>query len=357
MGETGDLYRLNPYANAGEQIEVHDRFWAEPQAHAFSVARLQSPFGRPVQGAGRPPEEDCAVVATADRVLISGLFSKQRRTLLPDAGERFLVNSRDEYQFVIASGSSTFLLSRYAEGTSFCAIDLQSGATHRFAVAHGKTVLCGPVLLRDGDLAHAVVWSSAALWVYTGGALERVALPEAVELPTAPLETGIRLPPGRGPAIAGPGQMFVAARQFGRPALLRLARGLHGWTATAIPVSDEGTLSESAAGDPLLSTAGKLLACTNGAFRTLVGDHQIAPRFPAWAHAGLALFFCEVDYRGLKQWLKAYAKSTEVPVSWNLPPEVTVHACDGFLTTGTALSCLCVLTDRGLRTEFLSWCV
>ena len=357
MGEGGDLYRLNPYAPSGEQLEVHDRFWAQAQSHAFTVGRLRAPFGQATPDGWRPQEEECAVVATADRVLLSGLFSKQRRSLLPVAGETFLVNSRDEYQFVAAHRDSLFALARYAEQISLCHVDLNSGEVRRFAVAHGDTALCGPALLTEGDHAHPVIWSATGLWVYTNGDLTPVALPEAVELWTAPAETGLRLPPGRSPAIAGAGHVFFAARQFGRPALLRLARGLHGWSTTVIAVLDEGTLGESTAGDALLSTAGKLLACTGPGFRTVVQDHQIAPRFPAWAHAGLTLFFCEADYRGLKQWLKATAKGAEVPVGWDLAPGAEVHACHSFSATGTALSSVCVLAERGLRTEFLSWCV
>ena len=297
------------------------------------------------------------MVATSDRVLVSGLFSRQRRSFVPLTGESFLVNSRDEYQFVAAHESSIFVLSRRSGQTSFCHIDLDTGETRRFLVDLGDTAACGPVLLSDGDGAHPVIWSSTAVLVYANGELTPVTLPEAVDLPTAPIDTGLRLPPGRSPAIAGSGHLYLAARQFGRPALLRLARGLSGWSTTAIAAIDEGTLGESTTGQPLLSAAGKLLACTGPAFRTLVQDSQIASRFPAWAHAGLTLFFCEADYRGLKQWLKGYMESTEAPVSWNLSSGAEVHACAGFQTTGTALSSVCVLADRGLRTEFISWCV
>lgn len=370
MGEGGDLYRLNPHARSGEAIDAHDRFWAGAQPHAFHVCRLRAPFG-PVpnhassparQGAQLPHAEDCAVVATAGSVSVSGLFSKKRRRLLPAEGECFLANARDEYQFVVAHDRSVFILSRHAEEIAFCCIDLQSseslesGECQRFAMAHETGAVCGPVLLTEGHAAYPVIWSSTGLWVYAKGELTPVALPEAVELPTAPMEGSLRVPPGRSPAIAGDRQLFLAARQFGRPSLLRLTHGLEGWSTTAIAVIDGGTLGESSDGVPLLSTAGKLLACNGSAFRMAVPDPQIATRFPAWANAGLALFFCEADYRGLKQWIKAYREGVEIPVAWNLPPLAEVHTCAGFQTTGTALSTLCVLADKGLRTEFFSWC-
>ncbi len=356
MGEQGDLYRLNPYAGTGEQLEIHDRFWAQSQPHAFSLGHLQDSSGKIRQSAGGSAREACVVLATRDRVLVSGLFSRKRRHFEPLPGESFLVNARDMYQFVAALGESAYLLSRYSGQVSFCEFDLGTGETRRFSLAYGDAAMCGPVLLADGTASHLVVWSSTALWIYTGGKLTPLALPEKVELWTAPADTGLRLPPGRSPAIAGSGELFLPARQFGRPALLRLTRNPMGWSTTAIALVDEGTLSEATAGYPLLSAAGRLLACTGGAFRTLIQDAQIATRFPAWAHAGLALFFCQADYRGLKQWLKAYVDGAEIPVSWELPPGAEIHACEGFWTTGTALCSICVVSDRGLRTEFLSWC-
>ena len=372
MGEGGDLYRLNPHARSGEGVDVHDRFWAGAQPHAFHVARLRAPFSAvpnntfsgvsnkassPAGQGARPLQaEDCAVVATAGSVSVSGLFSRRRRRLLPAEGESFLPNARDEYQFVAAHDRSVFLLSRDAEGIFFCRIDLESGASQRVATADKTGAVCGPILLLEGDAAYPVIWSSSGLWVYAGGALIPVALPEAVELPTAPVEGSLSLPPGRSPAVTGAGHLFLAARQFGRPALLRLARGHDGWSTTAIAAIDRGTLGESSAGVPLLSTAGKLLVCTGSAFRTAVSDSQISTRFPAWVHAGLTIFFCAADYRGLKQWIKAYMEGVEIPVAWNLPSLAEVHTCAGFQSTGTALSTLCVLADKGLRTEFISWC-
>ena len=358
MGEGGDLYRLNPYAAAREQVEVHDRFWAEPQPHAFALSRLRLPFGGTAEPGASPQSEDCAVVAMRDRIAVSGLFSKRRRSFLAAAGESFLAEARERFQSVAADGSSRYVLSRHAGQICLCECDLVRGNKRAAIVAQDDTAVCGPVLLPQGEGAAAVVvWARTQLWVYVGGELAAVALPEAVELATAPQESGLRLPPGRSPAIAGPGFLTLAARQFGRPALLRLTPSTGGWSVTMIAVLEDGTLGANTAGQPLLSTAEGLLLCTGPAFRRWVPDLQIATRLPAWAHAGLAVFFCEVEYRGLKQWVKAYAEGTELSVSWNVPAGAEVHACAGFQTVGTALGCLCVLTDQGLRTEFLSWCV
>ncbi len=355
MGEGGDLYRLNPCAPAGEQIAVHERFWAHAQPHAFRIGRLQPGFGPST--AGQLQTEDCALVATSDRVLVSGLFSRQRRSFTPAAGESWLQNSRDEYHFAVAHRSSAFVLSRSEGQTRFCELNLQTGEIQRFTVTANDRTLCGPALLEENGSAYPVIWSAEALWIYTRDELTRVPLPEAVTLSTAPSETGPGFPPGRGPAIGGAGRLYLAARQFGRPALLRLARGPQGWSTTLIAVKDEGTLSETASGDPLLSTTGRLLACTGANFQTLVADAQLATRLPAWAQRGLSLSFCEANYQGLKQWVKAYNEGTETALDWDLSPGEILHACDGFHNTGTALSCLCVLSDKGLRTEFFSWCL
>ncbi len=353
MGEGGDLYRLNPYARPGEQLEVHDRLWVAPQPHAFCLGRFQLASTPGPKLAA----ELCAVLATHDRVVVCGLFSRQRQPFSPVAGEQFLVSSRDAFQFVVAFRTAVYIFSRYAEQISFCELNVQTGEIRRLAVAYGETAMCGPVLLADGDAGHVVIWSSTSLSVYTNGSLTPVALPEGVELCTTPIDVGLRLPPGRNPAIAGSGQLFLAARHFGRPALVRLARNLSVWATTAIAVIDEGTLGESRDGHPLISAANRLLTCTETSFRTLVHDPQISTRFPAWTDAGLALFFCEANYGGLKQWLKADAAGDPVPVSWDLPPGAEVHACEGFWSMGTTLCSICVVGDRGLRTEFLSWCV
>lgn len=351
--EAGDLYRLNPYAKAGEQLQVHDRFWAEPQIHAFCVARLQQPFGQ----AAKAPLEDCAVIATKGRILISGLHSKQRRSLTSANGETFLINSRDEYQFVAAGGSSIYALSRYAEQTSFCHLSLNGAGDHRLTIASGNTPLCGPVLLHDGETEHLALWSQSALWAYTDGILSQIPLPEGVVFPIAPNESTLHIPSGHSPALAGPSQLFLACNQFGRPALLRLTAGVNGWSSTLLAITESGTLSHSTAGQPLLATTGRLLTCTGPAFRTLIQDNQIAPRFPAWNHEALTIFFCEADYQGRKQWLKSYTGPTELPISWDQPPNAEVHACNGFWTLGTTLCTVCVVAERALRTEFLSWCV
>ncbi len=355
MGEGGDLYRLSPYAQAGEQLEVHDRFWAQPQPHAFTLGRLPTPRSSTEPATSAVAAELCAVVALEDRLLLSGLFSRQRRPLLPMAGETFLVNSRDAYQSVVAFGTQVYLLSRYAGQIAFCEIDALTGETRRFSVGYGDTAICGPALLRDAETWQLVLWSSTSLWVYAEGELKAVTLPEAVELWTAPREDNLKLPPGRLPAIGGSGQLLLPAQHFGRPALVRLARTLAHWSTTAIAVTEDGTLSESTDGDPLLSAANGLLVSTGSAFRSLVQDTQIDTRLPAWAHKGLALFFCQTDYGGWKQWVKAYLEGAALQVSWT--GEAQVHACSGFWNMGTALCSVCVSADRGLRTEFLSWCV
>ncbi len=357
MGEGGALYRLPPYARSAEQVQVQDRFWAGVQGHAFSLGRLRLSWPESHGNGGAPREEDCALVATAERIVISGLFSRQRRSLVTNPGENFLVASTDEFQFVAGHDQSVFALSRYAGQTSFCCFDLQTGTSQRLAIGHGDTAVCGPVLLKQGAEAHPVVWAGSALWIYAGGELTPITLPEGVELWTAPQEGGMRLAPGQSPAVTGAGQLHLAARQFGRPALLRLARGTGGWVATAIAVMDEGTLGASTAGEPLLSSKGRLLACSGAAFRTLVSDTQIATRLPAWAHQGLALYFCQVDYLGLRQWLNSACGNIVAAVSWDVPASAEVQACNGFFATGTAVSSLCVLAERGLRTEFFSWCV
>lgn len=360
MGEGGDLYRLNPCASSGEQLAVHERFWAEAQPHAFSIARLYPGFG--LSAAGQLQAEDCAIVATSDRVLVSGLHSRQRRIFIPGAGETWLVDSRDDYHFVVAHGSSAYALSRGQAGTKFCELNLQTGAVQRSVTTASALPLCGPALLTDGRSQYPVIWSAEALWIYLKGELVFVPLPEAVRLQTAPTETGPSetgpgFPPGRGPALGGSGKLYLAAHQFGRPALLRLARSQKGWSTTLLASEHEGTLSQTAAGDPLLCTTGKLLICTGPDFRTLVLDGQIATRLPAWAQPGLSLFFCEANYQGLKLWIKARSEATETALDWDLLPGEILHACDSFQNTGTALSCICVLSGRGLRTEFCCWCL
>ncbi len=357
LGEGGDLYRLNPYAASGDQLTVHDRFWAEPQTHAFCVARLEQPFGH----AAQPGAEDCAVIATTDRIVVSGLYSRRRRSLAASTGETFLVNARDAYQFVAAAGSSVYALSRYGEQTMVCHLSLNGSEDRRLALAHSTTPLCGPVLLRQDETDHLAVWSRSAIWLYAGVTLTQIPLPEGVALPTASTESTLGIPPSGSPAFASGNQLFLACTQFGRPALLRLTPGVNGWSTTLIAVTDAGTLSHSTTGQPLLATSGRLLTCTGPAFRTLVQDNQIATRFPAWHHEmpreALTVFFCEADYQGRKQWLKAYAGSTELPISWNQPTNAEVHACDGFWTQGTSLCTVCVVAERAVRTEFLSWCV
>ena len=353
LSEEGDLYRLNPYAPPGEQLHVHDRFWADPQTHTFCLTRLNKPFGE----ASQSPVEDCAIVATADRILLSGLHSRQRRSLMSADGEPFLVNHRDNFQPVVASSSSIYILSRYADQISFRHLTLHTADDRRFTLAHSETPVSGPVLFGEPEAEHLALWSATSLWIYTGGNLSQIPLPEGVALPTSPTESTLNIPPGASPALPSSSQLFLACTQFGRPALLRLAPSADGFSITLIAVIDPGTLSQSTTGQPLLSTTGRLLTCTGPAFRTLVADNQIASRFPAFSHEALSVFFCEADYHGRKQWLKAYAGTTEFPIAWDQSPNAEVHACEGFWTLGTSLCTVCVVAERTLRTEFLSWCV
>src|SRR5579875_1051829 len=140
MGDQGDLYRLNPYARTGEQVDVHDRFWADAQPHTFSL--------RPAWAAPSPTSpfsrEDTAVIATPDRITLYGLFSRQRRSFPAAPGETFLVNSRDEFQFIPAHHDSLYALSRYGGQQSFLHLHADTGDIHRLTLTSTNTPLCGP---------------------------------------------------------------------------------------------------------------------------------------------------------------------------------------------------------------------